>query len=106
MTQNAIVRRLRPYLFTSFRRYQSSSAPIRRHIIETNAEKEEEERRVTNDYDRRFKQLLSVAPAETWYPRLRESKAKRTPISVLQGTYKHLRPEETDEAKIYTTTGA
>ena len=110
MSQNALVRRLRPYLFTSFRRSHHPStrlyhaSTIARSDRESDAP-QQEGRKVTNDYERRVSHLESISPAEHWYPRIHQSRDTQTRIEQFRHKHYRLQDGETDKDTMVTITG-
>ena len=110
MSNNVLVRRLRPYLFTSFRRFQPSSPRLFRasnagKSAQQSKTTQQEARKVTHDYERRVRHLESVSPAEQWYPRIHQGRDAQTRIEQFRHKYYRLQDGETEKAVTVTITG-
>lgn len=106
MSHHVVTRRVRPYLFTSFKRlqYQSNTgcAFSSRTALYTKTPPEKE---VTKDYERRVAQLEAIVPAAQWYPKLQHSLDEHTSTTVFRRKYEHLKPDETDEDNVVVFAG-
>jgi hypothetical protein len=110
MSQNVHIRRLRPYLFTSFRRFQPTCHRSfhASNVIRSAQESEPtqyEGRKVTHDYERRVSQLESVSPAEQWYPRIDQSRDGQARIEQFRHKFYRLHNGETEKDVTVTITG-
>ena len=106
MSQNVITRRLRPYLFTSFKKIQFRSYQSRALSSTTlRYSKVPSERDVTNDYERRVFQLEASSPPSEWYPRLPLSAHKPTSVKGFRSKYEGLKSGETCEDGIVVLMG-
>jgi lysyl-tRNA synthetase class 2 len=112
MSQNVFIRRIRPYLFTSYRRVHPT--PTTHRVLSTttvikstqeNAAPQQEERKVTHDYERRVSQLQSISPPGQWYPRIHQSRDTQTRIMQFKRKHQYLQDGETNEDITVTVTG-
>lgn len=105
MSQN-IVRRLRPYLFTSFHRVQCQSAR-RAFSCTAIACAERTEKEGTNDYRRRVAQLEKAQGAlSECYPRMQyDSERPSIKLKEFRNKYDGLKADETDDSHALTILG-
>lgn len=88
-------RRLRPYLFHGFKQVQCT-ASTRAFTRCSVASKDNTPKEVTNDYEKRLRQLDAYKPRDEWYPRMVvHPKADRTRAVKFHERNKSLVNEET-----------
>ena len=104
MSQPAL-RRLRPYLFTGFKR--STSHTSRRALSQAfPVASEQSEREKTNDYKNRVAQLTQArGQLSECYPRLAVGLEQRTSIEDFRTRYDGLKADGTDEKTMVTVAG-
>lgn len=104
MSQQA-ARRLRPYLFTGFRRARVGQS--KRVLSQTACRQDGAPGRdVTHDYAKRVAQIETQRPLETWYPRLPASIAEsRSSLSVVRRRAVSLKRGETEDSIPIIVTG-
>lgn len=95
MSKDAVVRRLRPYLFSAFKRSRNF-IPARAFISTPYLHAHGKEHDVTHDYEKRVDQLQAYKSLPDCYPRLeqhnvRDHAGKRS----FETQYEHLQREET-----------
>ena len=98
MSQN-VVRRLRPYLFTNFRRLQ---CPQSRRTFSISPSVQKQAKAETHDRSKRVQELGQTEEAlAKCYPRLNTSSEKRTSIENFRGQYDALENQETRDEEVH-----
>lgn len=95
MSKDVFTRRLRPYLFSGFKRSQCPR-PARAFSSSRCLYADEKQRDVTHDYEKRVAQLQAHKPLSECYPRAQKLDARQgTGKKSFESEYGHLKPDET-----------
>lgn len=105
MSNTILNRRLRPYLFTSFKKRSSCSSTnavaTRAFASQPSLRVERKSKDVTHDFEKRVAQLEGYKQLSECYPRLPDSDHRELCPESGMG----LQPGETDKSHVYTVMG-
>lgn len=104
MSNTILIRRLRPHLFTRFKRAScipTTATSSRTFASQPSLHVDKRSKDVTHDYEKRIAQLEAHKPLSECYPRLRDGEHIQLGPESAAG----LQPGETDKSHTYTVMG-